>query len=86
MVSMAKSSMEGPRPIPRRVITHQFVNSDIMNVLLKINDERYRRPNFAIWSASYASAKTLESEENISSSHLYGQLLLKQFLPYPPSR
>ena len=32
-----------------------------MTYLLKVNDGRYRMPNF-IWSAIYASAKTLECE------------------------
>ena len=32
--------------------------SDIVNFLLKTNDVRYRGPNFGVWSASYASAKT----------------------------
>ena len=42
-----------------------------MNFLLKINDGRYRKTNFAIWSARYASAKTLGREGSISSSRYY---------------
>ena len=41
---------------------HRFVTFDIVNFSLKINDGRYWRPNFVIWSVSYASAKILERE------------------------
>ena len=50
---------------------HQLVNYNIVEFLLKINDGRDRRPNYAgfvVWSASYASAKTLEHEGSISSA------------------
>ena len=66
--------------IPRRAISEQFVISDIGNFLLKISDGRYRRPNFIIWSISYASTKTLEHKRSISSSRLYGKILLTRFL------
>ena len=48
-----------------------------MNVLLKTNNGKDRRPNFAIfvaWSASYALAESMECEGNISSSRFYEQL------------
>ena len=51
MVSTAGFSRGYPSSILVRVIIHQFVNSDIVNFLLKINDARYGRPNFAIWIA-----------------------------------
>ena len=54
-------------------LSYQF--SDIVNFLLNNNDGRDRRCNFAvfvIWSASYTSAKTLESKESISSFRFYG--------------
>ena len=80
MVSMANFSRGCPRSIPGKAIIHQFVNSDIVNFFLKINDGRYRRPNFAIRSASYPSARTLQREGSISSYRLYGQLLFTGFL------
>ena len=55
----------------------QFVNSDIMNFFLKVNEGL---TNFAIWSAGYGSAKTLEREGSISSFRLYGQLLFTRCL------
>ena len=48
-----------------------------MNFLLKSNDERNRRSNFAIfvvWSSGYASAETLECNGSISSSCFHEQL------------
>ena len=71
---------------------HRLTNFDIVNFLVKTNDWRDRRPNFAAlvaWSASYASAKTLECEESISSSiqllWATGRLLFTRFYPFPPS-
>ena len=54
--------------IPGRALSYRTVYLDIVTYLLKINDGRYRMPNFIIWSASYASAKTLECEGSILSS------------------
>ena len=48
------------------------VVSDMVKFLLKTSDGRGGRPSLAIWSDSYASAKTPEREESISSSHFYG--------------
>ena len=48
---------------PGGQIAHKLSNSDLVNFLLKSNDGRDRRSSFAIfvvWSADYASAKTLE--------------------------
>ena len=80
MVSVANFSRGGVRSNLGRAIIHQFVNSGIINFLLKINDGRYRMLNFAIWSISYASAKTMQRERRNSSSGLYGQLLFTRFL------
>ena len=49
--------------------THTLINFDIMNFLLKTNDVRDRRPNFAIflvWGASYVLAESLECKGSIS--------------------
>ena len=80
MVSKANFNRGGQRSTPWRAIIYQCVNSDIMNFLLITNDERYRRPNFAIWSASYALTKPLKREGSISSSRLYGQLIFTRFV------
>ena len=80
MISTSNFSRGGPYTIRGKVIFHQFVNSDIVNLLLKVKDGRYRRPDFAIWTASYAPDKNLEGEGSISSSHFYGQLLFTRFL------
>ena len=72
--------------LPERALSYWTVYSDIVTYLLKINDGRYRMPNFVIWSASYASAKTLECEESISSSTYMGNYYSHVFQPYPPSR
>ena len=80
MVSAANISRKGWCSIPGKAIIDEFVNSDIMNFLLNITNGRYRRPNFAIWSASYALVKTLVREGGISSSRFYGQLLFTRFL------
>ena len=48
-----------------------------MNFLLKTNNGKDRKPNFAIFivlSASYVSAESLEHEGSISSSYFYEQL------------
>ena len=48
---------------PGGQIAHKLSNSDLVNFLLKSNDGRDRRSSFSIfvvWSADYASAKTLE--------------------------
>ena len=39
--------------IPRRVLSHWIVYSEIVNFVLKINDGRCRGANFVICSASY---------------------------------
>ena len=76
MVSTAKVNCGKSSSFPERAectLSCQF--SDIVNFLLNINGGRDRRCNFAvfvIWSASYTSAKTLESKESISSSSFYG--------------
>ena len=59
--------------------TYQPVVSDIVKFLLKTTDGRGGRPNLAIWSASYASAKTLEREGSILSSRFYVLLLFTCF-------
>ena len=46
--------------------------------MLKTNDRKERRPNFAVsvvWRASYTPAKTLEREGTVSSCTFYGQLV-----------
>ena len=46
--------------------------------MLKTNDRKERRPNFAVsvvWRASYTPAKTLEREGTVSSCSFYGQLI-----------
>ena len=58
--------------IPRRDPSYRIVYSDIVTNLLKVNYGRYRMSNFVIWSASYASAKTLECEGRISSTTYMG--------------
>ena len=48
-----------------------------MNILLKTNYRRDRRPNYAIfliWSASYASAETLRRGGSMSSYSFFEQL------------
>ena len=48
-----------------------------MNILLKTNYGRDRRPNYAIfliWSASYASAETLRRGGSMSSYSFFEQL------------
>ena len=45
MVSVANFSRGGVRS---KAIVHQFVNSGIINFLLKINGGRYRMLNFVI--------------------------------------
>ena len=54
------------------MLSHRIVYSDTVIFLLKINEGRYRRPNFVIGSASYASAKTVECEGSISSPAYMG--------------
>ena len=41
--------MEVPARFPGKQNVHKLINSDIVNFLLKANDERDRRPNFAIF-------------------------------------
>ena len=48
MVSVANFSRGGVRSNPGKAIVHQFVNSGIINFLLKINGGRYRMLNFVI--------------------------------------
>ena len=65
-------------PFPGVQYIHQLINYNIVKFLLKTNDGRGRRPNYAVFvvrSASYTSGKTLECEGIISSSNYLGQLL-----------
>ena len=48
MVSVANFSRGGVRSNLGKAIVHQFVNSGIINFLLKINGGRYRMLNFVI--------------------------------------
>ena len=41
--------MEVPARFPGKQNVHKLINSDIVNFLLKANDGRDRRPNFAIF-------------------------------------
>ena len=38
--------------VSRRALSHWIANSDVVNFLLKVNNERYSRPNRVIWSAT----------------------------------
>ena len=70
-------------PFPGGQNTHKLVNSDIGNFLLKTNEGRDRRPNFAIfvvWSASNVSAEFLAREESISSPSFYWPTIIHMFL------
>ena len=52
---------------------HHSVNySEIVKLLLKINDGRGERPGWAILIATYVSAKTWRRKESISSGWVYG--------------
>ena len=81
MVSAAASSCRGHSSVPGRA-EHLPVNSSkIVKFLLMNNDWRgddWRggTPDWAKLSPIYASAKTRERKESISSNCLYGQLLL----------
>ena len=57
------------------ILCMYIVYSDIVTYLLKINDGRYRMPNFVIWRASYALAKTLECEGSISSTTIWATII-----------
>ena len=73
MVSAARSNRRSPSLIPWRA-KHQSVNfHEIVKFLT--NDGRGGRPDWAILSAIYASAKTRKRKGSISSHCLYGQLL-----------
>ena len=62
VVSAAGLNCRNPSSIPRRV-EHQSVNSSkTVKFLFKTNDGRGGRLNWAILSATYASAKTQEGE------------------------
>ena len=77
MVSTAGCNRKGPSSFPRRAECTQAYRFLYCELQLKTNDGRDRRTNFAVlvvWSDSYALAKTLECERNISSFSFYGQL------------
>ena len=58
VVSAAELNRRGPGSIPRRA-EHQSVNSsEIVKFLLKTNDGRGGRHDWARFSATYASAET----------------------------
>ena len=57
------------------ILCMYIVYSDIVTYSLKINDGRYRMPNFVIRRASYALAKTLECEGSISSTTIWATII-----------
>ena len=76
MVSAAASSCRGHSSVPGRA-EHLPVNSSKkVKFLLMNNDWRGGTPDWAKLSPIYASAKTWERKESISSNCLNGQLLL----------
>ena len=76
VVSAAASSCRGHSSVPGRA-EHLPVNSSkIVKFLLMNNDWRGGTPDWAKLSPIYASAKTWERKESISSNCLNGQLLL----------
>ena len=55
---------------------YKLGNSDVVNIFVKTNGGRDRRPDFdifVIWSVSYILAESVEHKESISSSSFYGQ-------------
>ena len=79
VVSAAGSNHKGPSSILGRT-EHRSVNSsEIVKFLLKTNDGRGGRPDWAILSATYASVKIRERKGSISSHCLYGKLLFTCF-------
>ena len=78
MVTALEYNIGGHSSISGKQNIHKLINFDILNSLLKANDGRDRRPNFAIfviWSISYVLAEFLERERSISLSNFYGQLV-----------
>ena len=78
MVSAAGSNCRGPSSIPGRAEHQSFNSSVIVNFLLKTNDGRGRRPDWAISSATYALAETQEckgvSHQTASMGNCYSHI------------